>query len=707
MAIDPYSPCPGGTGKKIKFCCPDLLGDLNTLVRMIEGEQHAAALAHLRAIESPAKPRACLAALKIQLLRAAGRDEEMRAAVQQFVDHFPDNPIALAESALNVAVDDEDGPAAMRLLQKAIAASGVHLYPQVYAAIAAIAELMADSGLARSAMALWHLQTILDEDDQQPRQLLTRTCRSDAVPLLVKDEPILEACPKGFARADRFATAIEPLAKAHWAEAAGRFDNLAQEVPTEPALWRNLAIVRGWLADHAGAIAALEKFASLEVPLEDAVEAAATAMLLAEDPLGDAIDAVRLTFTVGQADELAGFFSTWQHAAVVPVDPAMFADEEVPPKMTFWLLDRPTPEQATELTLDTVPSVLGHAMLFGRQTDREARLVFLGATSADEEQIVRLLDAVGNGRIAGPPEREVLGQMSATRTLLRRPWRLPPGTPRETALALASQYLEHAVFEAWPKVTLGALEGRSAQEVVAEPDKKVPLLAAILVLDGWIHQMNEPLDLNRLRSQLGLPTLGPIDPQETPIEGLPLVRLHRVAVEKLSDEQLLGGFRRAFTYGADQAIAVFGRELVDRPNVSAKDRQFALVALATGQRDPQRAFDYVERGRTLAESAGQSSASWDLIELDLRAAQQDTEGVRRLFDHLQRDHLREPGVADAIGQFLYRAGVIDAQGRPIQHGPAPEDLPEPAEEQPASQLWTPDSEKPSGEKSKLWTPDMG
>ena len=28
MSLDPYAPCPGGTGKKIKFCCPDLVGDL-------------------------------------------------------------------------------------------------------------------------------------------------------------------------------------------------------------------------------------------------------------------------------------------------------------------------------------------------------------------------------------------------------------------------------------------------------------------------------------------------------------------------------------------------------------------------------------------------------------------------------------------------------------------------------------------------------
>jgi hypothetical protein len=47
MAIDPYSPCPGGTGKKIKFCCSELMGDLEQIERLTEGQQYAAALAEV------------------------------------------------------------------------------------------------------------------------------------------------------------------------------------------------------------------------------------------------------------------------------------------------------------------------------------------------------------------------------------------------------------------------------------------------------------------------------------------------------------------------------------------------------------------------------------------------------------------------------------------------------------------------------------
>ena len=47
MSIDAYSLCPGGTGKKIKFCCGDFLPELQKIDRMFEGEQYLACLQHI------------------------------------------------------------------------------------------------------------------------------------------------------------------------------------------------------------------------------------------------------------------------------------------------------------------------------------------------------------------------------------------------------------------------------------------------------------------------------------------------------------------------------------------------------------------------------------------------------------------------------------------------------------------------------------
>ena len=64
MPLDPYSPCPGGTGKKIKFCCSELVGDLEQIDQLTAGEQYAAALAEVGRLLKRTPGRACLLAVR-------------------------------------------------------------------------------------------------------------------------------------------------------------------------------------------------------------------------------------------------------------------------------------------------------------------------------------------------------------------------------------------------------------------------------------------------------------------------------------------------------------------------------------------------------------------------------------------------------------------------------------------------------------------
>ena len=85
MALDAYSLCPGGTGKKIKFCCPDLLPELEKIDRMIEGEQFIACIQHIDQLEQKGQYRACLMAIKSELLRVTNQLDRAPAYVADFV----------------------------------------------------------------------------------------------------------------------------------------------------------------------------------------------------------------------------------------------------------------------------------------------------------------------------------------------------------------------------------------------------------------------------------------------------------------------------------------------------------------------------------------------------------------------------------------------------------------------------------------------
>ena len=104
MAIDSYAPCPGGTGKKIKFCCSELVGDLEQLDRLVEGDQISAALDQVKRLAEKHPGKACLLATQTKLELASKQFTEAAGTARRFLDAHPDNPLALGQSAVTEAV---------------------------------------------------------------------------------------------------------------------------------------------------------------------------------------------------------------------------------------------------------------------------------------------------------------------------------------------------------------------------------------------------------------------------------------------------------------------------------------------------------------------------------------------------------------------------------------------------------------------------
>src|SRR5204862_219366 len=146
MAIDTYSLCPGGTGKKIKFCCGDFLPELQKIDRMIDGEQFLACLQHIDHLmaQEPGRDRPCLLATKCMLLRITDQPEAARTTAAAFLVKHPDNQAALAEMAILAA---ESNPrAALDLLQKAMHKADGNLDSRTYQAMGLVAASLLQAG---------------------------------------------------------------------------------------------------------------------------------------------------------------------------------------------------------------------------------------------------------------------------------------------------------------------------------------------------------------------------------------------------------------------------------------------------------------------------------------------------------------------------------------------------------------------------------
>src|ERR671930_337465 len=120
MPVDPYAMCPCGSGKKLKFCCSDLVGEIEKIHRMIEGEQPRAALRHVEQTLTSHPGRASLLDLKATLEMSLGEMDSARQTVAQFVSANRDSPTAYACEAILLAESDEP-LAAVDSLQRALA----------------------------------------------------------------------------------------------------------------------------------------------------------------------------------------------------------------------------------------------------------------------------------------------------------------------------------------------------------------------------------------------------------------------------------------------------------------------------------------------------------------------------------------------------------------------------------------------------------
>jgi hypothetical protein len=324
------------------------------------------------------------------------------------------------------------------------------------------------------------------------------------------------------------------------------------------------------------------------------------------------------------------------------------------------------------------------------------------------DAVAPIADLAGNQAGSGEPKKEAVGHWSASQKLLRAAWQPPRDTSPQQLRQLSEEFGRRAILDQWPELNLGVLAGRSPRQVAADETCRVRLLAAIMVLEHWSQRLPWPVDFNQLRATLGLPILEPIDPQQHPVDDLPTVRLGRLSVERLADKDLIMAYYRATVFAIRPAVRKFAQALVNRPTLADSDeRVHAYAALVRNEDDLTRALEYVELGRRAAEAKKESSASWDLMELSLRFAARDGQQAMRLIQHLQQQHLEEPGVGEALTRMLIDVGLLRPDGTPA-FGPGAPQAEMPAAEQPAAEpgkLWTPDSAEPGSGGGKLWTPE--
>jgi tetratricopeptide (TPR) repeat protein len=709
MAIDPYALCPCGSGKKLKFCCSDVVGEIEKIHRMIEGDQPRAALRHVEHTLASHARRPSLLDLKASLELSLGEIDSARKTVDEFVRAHPDSATAHACHAILLSETGE-ARAAVAALQKAIAIVEREMPQRVFEAIGAVGGALLAAGHVLAAQAhLWLHAALAPKDDTRAYQAIVGMNHYAGLPLILRDQVRFRRWPKDAPWKSEADQATRLADQGKWQAAVTIVDRLGQRYGADPTLVFNRALLGGWLADDRALVAGLHAYAQLDVPLDDAIEAEAIAQLLDPDQKEQTLDTVRQTYSVTDQELLVSRLAADRRIQHFRVDPSMFAEgDEPPPRHTYAILNKPMPESGANLSREAIPRFAGILAVYGRQTDRPERLEFTVDQGPTFDASVQALKEIAGDALGEKTDEKVIGHVTPTEQALNWRWHMPRDTPREDRRRLLEEERQAAMVERWPELPRPALGGKTPREAAGDPQLRIPLMAAVSILEQGAHARGETDVVAKLREKLGLPQPEPIEPGGESLMALSLVRVPRLNLDAISDDDLVQLYRRAVLANAQGVVVRLSEEAVRRPSLAQRiPPAEAYQRLIAAEAEPERAISLIADARAASEAAGESTATWDLAELELHITSGNAEEAKELLARIERQHLDDPQVAAALYQLLYETGVIPTEGMPMQP-PVQEELPlaaAGAAAQPApGRIWTPDSDRPSTGKSALWTP---
>ncbi|MHB8951548.1 MAG: hypothetical protein ACYC4U_01065 [Pirellulaceae bacterium] len=712
MILDAYSYCPGGTGKKIKHCeCRDIAGELEKIVKAIEGEQRVAALDRINRTLATKAHRPCLLALKILTLLGMKDMQGLEDTVTTFVKVAPNNPLAHTFAAMlearkrrvREAVDE---------IQAAVSSVTDTMPGELYDALGDVAQLLANSGEYLAARAHVLVRAVIGQHEEDSLRAITAISGAENIPLAFKYDRRLEPCPAGATWKGRFDAAYQHVRGGLWRKGLEKFEKLNEDFPGQPAILWNIALTRSYLAMpktaeawHAYAICPGADF-------DAAVDAESLAQLLTYEVDQPQVALVNWTVKVADATILNERLLSSKYLVAYAGDVSEFRQEDAPPpKSVFMLLDRPVLNADDELTPLNVPRVLATVRLYGRQTDRDARLETTVPKSETFDQMRRMLREVAGDQLTSDETEEIVEMIPRQQWDFHPHCHFPSGTTLAVRKRIIGEVVQQAVLETWPKIALAALDGKTPEQVAEDPAYRIHLEAALIALEQYADAQGWMFQVDRLRQRLGVPLPEPLDlsTENAENEALWVAPAHwaRVVPEKLSDLDLARLFERAVGFKSQKAVWRLGQELLKRPGLADQVNRSAIcMLLAELAEDMDESLALVLKAKQFARETNQSPARCLLSELSLRILRGDVAEAQQVITTLRTHHRQEPGIMEAVYDLLVRFGIIapeghrtDAMGETAHTQPAP-----PA----ASQLWTPDAPPAAAEgqqPSKLWVPD--
>jgi hypothetical protein len=716
MANDPYSMCPCGSGKKLKFCCGEILPDLQRAFRIRDNQPEAAAKIFSDLLKK--NPDKDVVARELtSTLYEMGQTAEARKVAADFLKSHPDHPgilLSLAEISLK-----EDGfEASRRILHRTFQLCS-KTQPLGIAYLAAmIASGMAKAGCllsAREHLALAVRMSTGERQKQLVLQLVSFESES-SLPFHFRSAyqllPI--TCSEEATQQDMRARKLSVLGC--WEPAAILYNRLADSYPTEGAIWYNMGLCQAWDGRIAEAAASLHHAATLLHDYDQAIEAEALAQQIDITLSTERYSTVAVRLNVRSMSE---FLTRLESDPVFKRNDTHDHEHCHHPNgtghaaMMVLLSSVVTAEEVTDAS--KLPESIADLDLYDILDADEAAAAsitdpFLVVTATENQidnAIVKLRGIAGDLILTSADEekKSVTDYERAEARPFDRRYYCPTGLTQKRFKSLIRS-VEPQAIEAWLNLPLATLGGKSALEASKEESLKTKLGASLLVMLSVAANYDQAPDLKALRQRLNLPSRQTKEiPANAAMAAIPAMQYERLDVTKLADNQLSEFTNRCSVLGLRNQVRNGLDEILRRPaalkEFGARRAWLMRAAIARVEESDEFTFTCLENARQAVEPGGdafRTHLELDIRELAFRLEDPADSQLKPLLHKFRDRYLHKiPEIESVIIEQLENAGcpelAAELEGGLYAVGSS------------SGGLWTPGAENaPAAGGGQLWLP---
>lgn len=727
MSVDIYANCPCGSGKKIKFCkCKDSVGDLDRVLKMVEGGQIVPALDRLSGVLQEHPDAAWALAIRGRLLLDLREYESLAENADRFIRLQPSNPLALTQrAAAHLFRGDIDAATAAML--EALTESGQDVDAFVLDVASVLAYSLAQGGVFLTARVYATLAMMASgyEGGRTAMQVLRQLNSAPTISQLLKSVPEPLERPADAEWGERYDEASGLLRSNKVVLAQSKFESLNRSVPGEPAVLSGLLTCAIWRGDTETQSEMLKKLSACEsLDFEQRARYRAMAALVPPTTPELTVEVGEFAADIENPEEVEMAMSADSRFVALPSDmlSGLKANEDdIPPRGGFQILDRDKPDTSSLPPVDQLPEAIGMVLVYGKQTDRPARLQVHDVRMQHVEEVrSRIVAAVGEIDLKQQPGEPLPLLVAAQPAVAMIRFQAGPAE----AEALQAELTEQRTPEAITSAPLPLLGGASLVELADDAEKLLERTAAMRVIEHYdqIASHGERV-LERIYELAKLEPLPALHPSDGELESLPNEDLNRIDPSELDTESLIYLLQRAQQVSATPTVRRVAGRLIEA-DLTGEQKPAKLLAYmslinAAGRSD--RALELLAEAKQYAEANEMPISNLLLSEVGVRLRAGDGQGFQKTIETLTSRYSNDPEVMAQLQQILMAHGLIRPDGSPRSAPPAEGAAGPgaPAAAAPASAggsgIWTPDSGAPAAaapqkpaEKggSKLWVPGM-